>query len=85
MNLITITTFLPLAGAALLLLAPILGLIALLIRLDSDGRRYYRKRVMAGDSKTEALRCLKRRLARVVFRTLKSHLQPATGLQPAAA
>jgi len=24
------------------------------IRLDSDGRRYYRKRLMAGDSPTEA-------------------------------
>src|SRR5215203_6186293 len=35
--------------------------------LDGEGRRYYHKRLLAGDSKTEALRCLKRRLARVVF------------------
>ena len=55
------------------------------IRLDGEGRRYYRKQIMAGDSKTEALRCLKRRLARVVFRTLHSLDQSATGLQPAAA
>ena len=55
------------------------------IRLDGEGRRYYRKRLLAGDSKTEALRCLKRRLARVVFRTLHSLNEPTTGLQPAAA
>jgi transposase len=55
------------------------------IRLDGEGRRYYRKRLMAGDSTTEALRWLKRRLARVVFKTLHTLEQPATGLQPAAA
>jgi transposase len=37
------------------------------IRLDGLGQAYYRKRIDAGDSTTEALRCLKRRLARVVF------------------
>jgi transposase len=53
------------------------------IRLDGEGRRYYRKRLLAGDSTTEALRCLKRRLARVVYQTLQpTH---AAGLQPAAA
>ena len=36
------------------------------------GRTYYDKRLTAGDSKTEALRCLKRRLARVVYQTLKN-------------
>jgi transposase len=55
------------------------------IRLDGEGRRYYRKRLLAGDSKPEALRCLKRRLARVVFQILKTNAQPATGLHPAAA
>ena len=55
------------------------------IRLDGEGRRYYRKRILAGDSTTEALRCLKRRLARVVFKTLQTLDQPAAGLQPAAA
>jgi transposase len=55
------------------------------IRLDGDGRRYYRKRLLAGDSSTEALRCLKRRLARVVYQTLKAQVQPAAGLQPTAA
>jgi transposase len=37
------------------------------IRLDGLGRTYYRKRLTDGDSTPEALRCLKRRLARVVF------------------
>jgi transposase len=56
------------------------------IRLDGLGQAYYRKRIDAGDSKTEALRCLKRRLARVVFHHLHTdhhnRLQP---YQPAAA
>src|ERR1700758_5599469 len=37
------------------------------IRLDGLGQAYYRHRIAVGDSRTEALRCLKRRLARVVF------------------
>jgi len=55
------------------------------IRLDGEGRRYYRKRLLAGDSTTEALRCLKRRLARVVYKTLQPQHHTAAGLQPAAA
>ncbi len=56
------------------------------IRLGGLGRAYYDKRIAAGDSKTEAIRCLKRRLARVVFQTLKNN--PSTAAQaclPAAA
>jgi transposase len=56
------------------------------IRLSGLGQTYYRKRIDAGDSKTEALRCLKRRLARTVFNHLhtdhQNRLQPC---QPAAA
>ena len=37
------------------------------IRLNGLGQTYYRHRLAAGDSTPEALRCLKRRLARVVF------------------
>lgn len=37
------------------------------IRLDGLGQMYYKHRLSQGDSSTEALRCLKRRLARVVF------------------
>ncbi|WP_344222747.1 IS110 family transposase, partial [Kribbella sancticallisti] len=40
------------------------------IRLAGPGKTYYDKRLAAGDSNTEALRALKRRLARVVFQTL---------------
>jgi transposase len=56
------------------------------IRLDGLGRAYYRKRIDAGASKPEALRSLKRRLARVVFHHLhtdhQNRIQPC---QPAAA
>ncbi len=40
------------------------------IRLDGLGRTYYRKRLDSGDSNVEALRCLKRRLSRIVFKAL---------------
>jgi len=56
------------------------------IRLEGLGQTYYRHRLTDGDSSTEALRCLKRRLARVVFHHLntdeKTRQQP---YQPAAA
>ena len=56
------------------------------IRLDGLGQTYYRHRLAAGDSTTEALRCLKRRLSRVVFRHLGADHQNRTQLcQPAAA
>jgi hypothetical protein len=51
----------------------------------AKGRRYCRKRLLAGDWNTEALHCPKRRLARVVFQILKTNTQPVTGLHPAAA
>lgn len=56
------------------------------IRRDGAGRAYYDKRLAMGDSKTEALRCLKRRLARVVFQTLKNNpsTTSATGLAAVA-
>lgn len=47
------------------------------IRLDGLGRVYYRKRLDHGDSKVEALRCLKRRLCRIVFNALRADQQPA--------
>ena len=56
------------------------------IRLDGLGQTYYRKRLAAGDSSTEALRCLKRRLARIVFHHLQTDHQNRTQpSQPAAA
>jgi transposase len=56
------------------------------VRLEGLGRTYYRARLAAGDSSTEARRCLKRRLARVVFHHLhidQQHRQQPC--QPAAA
>jgi len=59
------------------------------IRMDGLGKTYYEKKKAEGMSTPEALRCLKRRLARVVFNTLKTDhntVQHATGdLLPAAA
>ena len=56
------------------------------IQRGGTGRAYYDKRIAAGDTNTEALRCLKRRLARVVFNTLKNNPSTAvaTGLATAA-
>jgi transposase len=50
------------------------------------GRTYYDKRLAGGDSTTEALRALKRRLARTVYNTLKNNPSStaATGLAAAA-
>jgi transposase len=56
------------------------------IRLDGLGQAYYRKRLAAGDSTTEALRCVKRRLARVVYHHLHTdHKNREQPCQPAAA
>jgi transposase len=59
------------------------------IRMDGLGKTYYQKKKAEGMSTPEALRCLKRRLARIVFNTLKTDhntLQHATGTcLPAAA
>jgi transposase len=56
------------------------------IRLDGLGRAYYAKRLDAGASRTEALRTLKRRLARIIHHHLhddhQNRIQPC---QPAAA
>jgi transposase len=53
---------------------------------DGLGRKYYDKKRDQGMSKTEALRCLKRRLARIVFNTLKTdHLNRTATRLPAAA
>jgi transposase len=49
------------------------------IRLDGLGRAYYQRRRSEGDSTMEALRALKRRLARIVFNQLRptDHLAAA--------
>ncbi len=50
------------------------------IRLDGLGQAYYRHRIAAGDSTTGALRCLKRRLSRIVFGHL--HTDQQNRIQP---
>ncbi len=55
------------------------------IRLDGPGRDYIRRRRSTGDTTMEALRALKRRLARVVFNTLHHDTAPQPAVHPAAA
>jgi hypothetical protein len=56
------------------------------IRHDTEGRSYYRRKLAAGKSSLEALRCLKRRLSDVVYRQLVADArnagQPADGADP---
>jgi hypothetical protein len=40
------------------------------IRHDTEGRAYYRRKLAAGKTPMEALRCLKRRLSDAVYRQL---------------
>lgn len=55
------------------------------IRLDGLGKAYYEKKKSEGMSTPEALRCLKRRLARIVFNHLNTdQAASATGLAAAA-
>ena len=58
------------------------------LRLDGAGRAYYQRRIAAGDTKTEAIRALRRRISDEVYRRLgidqrQRHTQP-TCLLPAA-
>jgi transposase len=56
------------------------------IRHDTPGRAYYRRKLAAGKSPLEALRCLKRRLSDVVYRQLLADAreaeQPGAGADP---
>jgi transposase len=54
-------------------------------RLDGLGRIYYQRRRAQGDTTMEALRALKRRLARIVFHLLRPTDHAAPACQPAAA
>jgi transposase len=44
-------------------------------RSDGRGGTYYRKKIAEGKSRKEALRCLKRRVSDVVFRSLVADSQ----------
>ena len=55
------------------------------LRWHDPAKAYYAKRLAAGDTRTEAIRRLKRRLARTVFNTLKTNPSTAARALPAAA
>jgi transposase len=55
------------------------------LRNDTEGRAYFRRKVAAGKTKMEALRCLKRRLSDVVYRQLAAEAKTATPAQQAPA
>lgn len=40
------------------------------IRLDTPGRAYYRRKLAAGKTRAEAMRCLKRRISDAIYRSL---------------
>ena len=48
------------------------------IRLDTPGRAYYRRKIAAGKSRREAMRCLKRRISDALYRQLRA--DAATGV-----
>ncbi|RPF28551.1 transposase [Georgenia muralis] len=52
------------------------------IRHDTEGRAYYRRKLDAGKTPMEALRCLKRRLSDVVYRQLVADAQQQGGAGP---
>lgn len=56
------------------------------IRLDTEGRAYYRRKLAAGKTRMEAMRCLKRRISDAVFRQLvadaRAFGQQETGASP---
>ena len=52
------------------------------IRHDTEGRAYYRRKLAAGKTPMEALRCLKRRLSDVVYRQLVADSKQADGADP---
>ena len=52
------------------------------LRHDTEGRRYYRRKLAAGETPMEAMRCLKRRLSDVVYRRMVNDaIRLGTGLR----
>ena len=46
------------------------------LRHDTEGRAYYRRKLAAGKTKAEAMRCLKRRIADALYRRLRADARP---------
>jgi transposase len=49
------------------------------LRHDTAGRAYYRRKLAAGKTPMEAMRCLRRRLSDAVYRQLAADAQPPAG------
>jgi len=47
------------------------------IRLDTEGRAYYRRKLADGKTRMEAMRCLKRRISDAVYRQLVADARAA--------
>jgi hypothetical protein len=54
------------------------------IRLDTDGRTYYRRKRAEGKKPLEAIRCLKRRISDAIYRQLLEDAQLDAAQQPCA-
>ncbi len=52
------------------------------VRHDTEGRAYYRRKLAAGKTPMDALRCLKRRLSDVVYRQLVAEAHQHDGADP---
>src|SRR5215217_6833184 len=52
------------------------------IRADTEGRAYYQRKRAEGKTSREALRCLKRRLSDLIYRTLRADLANAAQQTP---
>lgn len=52
------------------------------IRLDTDGRAYYRRKRAEGKKPLEAIRCLKRRISDAIYRQLLDDAHGAAGTGP---
>ena len=48
------------------------------IRLDTPGRAYYQRKLAAGKTRSEAMRCLKRRISDAIYRQLRADALAAT-------
>jgi hypothetical protein len=55
------------------------------IRADTEGRAYYLRKRAEGKTSREALRCLKRRLSDVVYKSLQEDLATHPIPEPTAA
>lgn len=52
------------------------------LRRPTEGRAYYDRKIAAGKSPNEAMRCLKRRLSDIVYRTMLNDLATRTATGP---